>query len=139
MLQFPKNYGLGYGQKIMRNENGFKSPLLVVGANNYIRENTKPEILKAWDIHILFFPTSECTWRVGALYISSSNESTMLKVCEGINIENALKQCLEAPKNALALHTKSIAWLNMAVYRCNKIALKEVLELSERKEVGKIA
>src|SRR5271165_3033899 len=102
MLKFPQGYGLGYGQRINKGEEGFKSPLLVVGCNAYAREHCKGEVFKAWDLYILFFPTPEPVYRVGILYISrTDNNAVMLNVCEGTDVEITLKQALKAPNEVI--------------------------------------
>jgi hypothetical protein len=138
MLNFPKGYGLGYGQILKGN--GFKPPLLVVGCNNYIRSKVGADVVQNWDVHVMFFPTSETVWRIGILYISRIGENVMLTVCDGTNIEAALIRALiPASGDATELHSKALVWLTHAVYRCPKISLRDILALEPYENVKKIA
>lgn len=132
MLKFPKGYGLGYAQLIPKNGEGFKSPMLIVGCNIYAREKASPQMIKEWDLYFLFFPTTEPTWRVGILFFSKTDRNiVMLNVCESPNIEDALTQALKRPGTggAVELTPKAVCWLTHSVYRCAKVALKDILAL----------
>lgn len=135
-ITFPTGYGLGYGQTIPANGASFKPPLVVVGANIYLRERIKRDVLQDWDVTLLFFPTSKAVYTVGVLYVSrKDNGIVSLDVCEGNTVSEALGDALAELtahpilNDVITLKPQAIMWLASSIYACPKISLNEVLRL----------
>jgi hypothetical protein len=136
-LTFPKGYGLGYGQKILKGSEVFKFPMLVVGANTYMRERCTPERLKNWDIFLLFFPTNQPIWQAGILGISRNDNQVFFEYAVSKSAKDAIDDCLaDRDTSSIKLSPKAIQWLNLSVYRCPKIALRDVLSLESYDKVA---
>ena len=126
MLKFFKGYGLGYSQCILKGENSFRTPTLIVGANAYTRKLIDAATLQAWDVHLLFFPTPEETYQVGLLYISRIDNKAALSLGIGNSVETAIVECVRSTLESIDLKPKALTWLTHSVYRCSKVSLKDV-------------
>ena len=138
-MQFPKGYGLGYGIKVTKGSAGFKPPLLVVGANNYMRNLTATlgdSKWGGWDTHVLFFPTADNIYRAGILGVSRHDSQVFLTYAEGNTVDEAIQNAFKSKHNSIELAEHALLWLNNSVYRCPKIALKDLLSLDAFKKTA---
>jgi hypothetical protein len=134
-LEFPLGYGLGYAQVVHKDKPGFKSPMLIVGANTYIMQRVDPELYKTYDLFLFFFPHSGHFWRVGLLGMNKNNitDSAFLITSEGVNIVSVLANLMAMPYESIEIRQKGIIWLTHSIYRCPKISLKDILSLEPYK------
>jgi len=132
-MLFPKGYGLGYGVKVLKGSEGFKSPMLVVGANAYMRDTASRLKVKGfadWDMHLLFFPTADNVYRVGILGVSRHNDNQAFLSCgEADTVDRAINNAFRSEHVAIDLRPHAMLWLQHAIYRCPKVALKDLLSL----------
>lgn len=127
-MQFPKGFGLGYGIRLSKGDASFKAPMLIVGVNSYIREQCKPALLQAFDLHAVFFPTSENVYRAGILGLSRlSGDVAFLSIGEGIDVASAIDKALKGAKVEQTIRPQAMLWLIHAIYRCPKVALRDLL------------
>lgn len=146
-------HGFARARTVRRFAANVKSPMLIVGTNNWIRQKVPFFFLQQYDLHLLFYPNSMPSWVVGLACLS--RQSTKKKpfftfgsaADVGAAVDMALLRALElcrppayqfegeaAPGDPPAeqedgspqLH---LWWTNW-VYRCPKIALKDVLHLA---------
>lgn len=141
MLKFPKGYGLGYGQKILKDEPGFKPPMLCVGANTFTRQKVEAGVLQAYDLHWLFFPNAGNTYIVGVLGVERRGlETIFLNLGEGSSIDEAIGDVLSKVNfregNKFVIRAHAMLWLTHSIYRCPKISLKDVLSLESYKKTA---
>lgn len=140
MINMPKPYNLGYAQVIPKNGETFKFPMLIVGANNYSRENVKFTTIQKYDVYYFFYPTGEPVWQIGALLVDRTKRVEPIALqtqntCIQTSFKllfimiNNLNEELIQPE----LHEVKSLWLQNSIYRCSKIALKDVLHLDPYK------
>jgi len=126
-----------------------KSPMLVVGANNWIRTRVPFFLLQQYDFHLLFYPNSMPAWVVGIAAFSRQDTQEkpifvfgsdaeigkafdmafgkILEVCQP-GEEGEIKQTWREEKKSPG-NTKLNLWWTHWIYRCPKISLKDVLHL----------
>lgn len=134
--------------------NAMKSPMLIVGANHWVRSKVPFYVLQQYDIHLFFYPNSTQVWVVGAAAVSRNHVdekptfvfsadpsiSSAMEKLFGLLLA-ALRPVEETPdKPRLAPHSmkdeqksqkasKLNMWWTHWIYRCPKISLKDVLHL----------
>ncbi len=129
-----------------------KTPLLVVGANSWLRDHVPFFLLHRYDLHLLFYPNSMPSWVVGVAALSRTrvDEKPLFAFGSGSTgkaaFANALGKLLidtkpwqEEDKGGLTLlkpqevtDKKALQlnrWWNHWIYRCSKISLRDVLHL----------
>jgi hypothetical protein len=135
-----------------------KSPMLMVGTNNWVRNRVPFYLLQQYDLHLLFYPNSTPTWVVGLAAVSrvSTVEPPVFVFGSGADITDALDSVLlkmlercrpadwqredigneataERDRNKLQRQSKLGLWWTHWIYRCPKISLKDVLHLEPYK------
>ena len=121
----------------------FKHPMLIVGANNYVRqclvELQMHELLQTYDIHLFFSPNANNEWHIGAMLFHRTKINIMpvFKSISDKNIQHAFKElfgCIANDKPyEQEVNPKLVIWYILLAYRCSKITLKDVLHLEEYK------
>ncbi|NBX93739.1 MAG: hypothetical protein EB078_00475 [Proteobacteria bacterium] len=134
---------------LRRYSNTMKNPMLVVGANNWIRSKVPFFLLQQYDLHLLFYPNSTQAWVVGlgAFSRQRTDEKPVFVFAAHTDAKQALEELffkiLEAlkPEEQIAgdpvlkserggPHTSKLnMWWTHWIYRCPKIALKDILHL----------
>jgi hypothetical protein len=124
-----------------------KNPMLVVGANNWIRTKVPFFLLQQYDLHLLFYPNSTQAWVVGMIALSRlntsekpvfvfSSDSDMGKAIDKLFFK--LLETLRPAEDELftnRIHEntqqnpKLSLWWTHWIYRCPKISLKDLLHL----------
>lgn len=130
--------------------NAMKSPMLIVGANNWVRGKVPFYVLQKFDLHLFFYPNSTQVWVVGAAAVSRLrvDEKPVFVFSADSSITKAMDKLFgqliatlrpnedesgmprigeEAPTSAKA--SKLNMWWTHWIYRCPKISLKDVLHL----------
>ncbi|MBI1860644.1 MAG: hypothetical protein HYR96_06980 [Deltaproteobacteria bacterium] len=127
-----------------------KSPMLIVGANTWIRGRVPFFMLQQYDLHLLFYPNSTPTWVVGILALSRlrTEEPPLFAFASygtmGTAIDQAIGKILvhcrptewnpsqtEPSKKKAQNASKLHLWWTNWVYRCPKISLRDVLHLED--------
>ncbi len=127
-----------------------KSPMLIVGANNWIRQRVPYFLLQEYDIHLLFYPNSSPCWVVGLAAFSriKSDARPLFAFSSGADmaqaLEGTLAKMLEWARPEAGEHGeprlreeggfsdknfKLNMWWTHWIYRCSKITLKDILHL----------
>lgn len=129
-----------------------KTPLLVVGANSWLRDHVPFFLLQRYDLHLLFYPNSTPSWVVGVAALSRTrvDERPLFAFGSSFDPKKAFAQALgrllietkpweEEDKNNLTLFKQQEVtdkktlqlnrWWNHWIYRCSKISLRDVLHL----------
>jgi hypothetical protein len=130
--------------------NSVKNPMLMVGTNNWIRARIPYFLLQEYDIHLLFYPNASPCWVVGLAAFSriKSDARPVFTFNAGSDMTEVLEGCLakllewarpEAAESVLsespmdtAFNDKAFKlnlWWTHWIYRCSKIAMKDVLHL----------
>lgn len=130
--------------------NAMKSPMLIVGANNWIRTRVPFYVLQKYDIHLFFYPNSTQVWVVGAAAVSRvrtdekpvfvfSADPTigaamdklfgMLLAAIRPNADEEGMPKFEKAAESNSRNSKLNMWWTHWIYRCPKISLKDVLHL----------
>ncbi|MBY0372326.1 hypothetical protein K2X33_16720 [bacterium] len=134
--------------------NTAKNPMLVVGANNWIRQRVPFFLLQEYDLHLLFYPNASPCWVVGLaafsrtkadakpLFTFSSDadinvalEGLIAKLLEWARPEGAdgmeeAQGSKASPDSAYSEKGfKLNLWWTHWIYRCAKITLKDILHL----------
>ncbi len=126
-----------------------KNPMLVVGANNWIRTRVPFFLLQQYDFHLLFYPNSMPAWVVGIAAFSRQNTQEkpifvfgaeaeigkafdkafgkILEVCQP-GEEGEVRQTWREEKKT-AGNAKLNLWWTHWIYRCPKVSLKDLLHL----------
>jgi len=142
-------FQLARTRTLRRYAGAMKSPMLVVGANNWIRTRVPFFLLQQYDFHVLFYPNSMPAWVVGVAAFSRQNTDEkpifvfgsdaeigkafdmafgkILEVCQP-GEEGEIKQTWREEKKSPGAKKLNSWWTNW-IYRCPKIALKDVLHL----------
>lgn len=129
--------------------NAMKSPMLIVGANNWVRTRVPFYVLQKYDVHLFFYPNSTQVWVVGAaavsrvkveekpIFVFSADPSIgsamdklfglLLAALKPDQDESGLPTMSDEPTSAKA--SKLNLWWTHWIYRCPKISLKDVLHL----------
>lgn len=126
---------------------GMKNPMLVVGANNWIRTKVPFALLQQYDLHLLFYPNSTHAWVLGLAAFSrqSTSEKPLFVFSAHADINQAIDELFYRLMESLKLEDESslmnqpltksngdnrlYLWWNNWIYRCSKISLKDVLHL----------
>lgn len=129
-----------------------KSPMLIVGANGWLRDRVPFTVLQQYDLHLFFYPNSTPTWVVGVAAMSRINTSEPVQFFFGAHrdVNEALLQlvgkvvefsrpvegpdegapaALRSVDGAKASASKLHLWWTHWIYRCPKISLKDVSHL----------
>ncbi len=126
-----------------------KSPMLVVGANNWLRQRVPYFLLQEYDLHMLFYPNASPCWVTGIAAFSrmKSDSKPVFLFSADADINVAMERCLAKllewarPESGEAMETvptessfsekgfRLNLWWTHWIYRCSKIALKDVLNL----------
>lgn len=128
-----------------------KKPMLIVGANNWMRNHVPFFLLQQFDLHLFFYPTSSPCWVVGLAALSrmrttdapififeSSHDvgqalsrvlGKMLEHCRPVDWMSDTEEVVELSETEMARNRKLSSWWNNWIYRCPKISLKDVLHL----------
>ncbi len=142
-------YSLTRQKTLQGYSNSQKSPMLVVGANNWIRSRVPYFLLQEYDIHLLFYPNASPCWVVGMAAFSriKSDAKPFFSFASDADITKALETSIEkllewarpevteeaTMPTADAIFSDKGFRLNMWwthwIYRCSKIALKDILHL----------
>lgn len=122
-----------------------KNPMLVVGANNWIRQNVPFFVLQKFDLFPLFYPNAAGAWVCGVVAFSrvQSDAAPIWSYAANLNSETAVRDALwgllpklghTADENGGALdrvsNPKILAWWQNWIYRSPKITLRDVLHLA---------
>lgn len=126
-----------------------KTPMLIVGANNWIRQRVPYFLLQEFDMHLLFYPNSSPCWVVGLAAFSrvKSDAKPFFAFASDADMSTALEASLAKllewarPEAAEEVESRPVEsgfsdkgfklnmWWTHWIYRCSKIALKDVLHL----------
>lgn len=143
-------YGLTLQKTLNSYSTSAKNPMLVVGANNWIRQRVPYFLLQEYDLHLLFYPNSSPCWVVGLAAQSriKSDARPLFTFNADADItkalEGALTKLLEwaRPEVGDARDARAASetgfsdkgfrlnlWWTHWIYRCSKISLKDILHL----------
>lgn len=134
---------------LRRYSQSMKNPMLIVGANQYIRSKAPFFLLQQYDLHLLFYPNSTQAWVVGLVAVSRqrTDEKPVFVFSAHTDIREALDRLflklLEALKpeeqmsgspilkrdNQESISSQLNMWWIHWIYRCPKIAIKDILSL----------
>ena len=116
-------------------------PMLIVGANNYLRSKLPFFVMQKYNVALFFMPTSEPYWKVGAILVNrTADVKPCFVYCENKSIIEALKYLfigitIEAMKDKhVHVNPKLLMWTENWIYRCPKISLKDITHLESYKE-----
>ena len=149
--------GLAQARTLRKYVNTMKSPMLVVGSNNWVRGRVPFFLLQQYDLHLLFYPNSTPSWVVGVCALSriKTDEPPIFVFGCDANVLGALDSALgkvlercrpsdwkaaedgevasvgdeEISKKESLKNTRLGMWWTHWIYRCPKISLKDVLHL----------
>ncbi len=126
---------------------GMKNPMLVVGANNWIRTKVPFALLQQYDLHLLFYPNSTHSWVLGLagfsrqstsekpFFVFSSHadinvaiDELFFKLMENLQLEDEASLINATPRSGNG-DSRMHLWWNNWIYRCSKISLKDILHL----------
>lgn len=144
-------YQLARWRTLKEFANSGKNPMLIVGANSWLRQKVPFFLLQQYDLYPLFYPNASPTWVVGVGAFSRMNASEppiFMFGCDseiGKALDKAIYQLLEVCrpadwrsdpfKNKEGQQDEKGAKLNLWwtrwIYRCPKISLKDVLHLEK--------
>lgn len=127
-----------------------RNPMLVIGAENWVREQLPFYVLQNYDVHLLFYPNSMPSWVVGIVAINRKStesapvfvfssgpgifnviEDALNKLLIHIRPEEGLEEWPPASIKSAPRNSKLNTWWNAWVYRCVKITLKDILHLED--------
>ena len=134
---------------LRRYSQSMKSPMLVVGANQLIRQKSPFFLLQQYDLHLLFYPNSTQAWVMGMVAVSRqrTDERPVFVFSADTDIQVAIDQLffkiLEAlkPEEQLSgdpvikrdksktIRAQMNMWWTHWIYRCPKINLKDIEQL----------
>lgn len=127
-----------------------KNPMLIVGANNWIRTRVPFFLLQQYDLHLLFYPNSMPAWVVGIAAFSRTRtegkpvfvfgsdgtiegalQMAIGRILEACHPNDDFSGTVEDTRDARELgHASKLnLWWTHWIYRCPKISLKDVLHL----------
>lgn len=127
-----------------------KNPMLVVGANNWIRQRVPYFLLQEYDLHLLFYPNASPCWVTGVaafsriksdarpifVFSSDADLTVSLETCLAKLLEWARPEGGEAAPELRPVEAgfsdkgfRLNLWWTHWIYRSSKIALKDVLNL----------
>lgn len=116
-----------------------KAPLIIVGSNSFLKARLPFYVVQNFDVHLFLCPTADRVWRIGAALFSrlDLDAAPLYVSVENASIETALSELLYAcvseatrvADDAPKVNPKLVLWHTHWVYRCHKIALKEVQAL----------
>lgn len=153
-------YGLAKARTLGKYAASMKNPMLIVGANNWIRGKVPFFLLQQYDLHLLFYPNAMPAWVVGLAAFSrqksteppvfvfgASNEigtaldqaiHKVLEVCRPADLALEEDTMRPAPDPEKAGNTMKLnMWWTHWIYRCPKISLRDVLHLEPyKRELG---
>lgn len=142
--------GLAKVRTLKKYSAAVKSPMLIVGANNWVRTRVPFFLLQQYDLHLLFYPNSTQAWVVGLAAFSRLrvDEKPVFVFAADSEIGKALDQLFckllaalrpgesdsEMPRMddrgpTSSQNSKLNLWWTHWIYRCPKISLKDVLHL----------
>lgn len=113
-----------------------KQPMLIMGANAWLRERAPFALVQRFDVHLVFVPSpARAAWTVGAWLLSRDNSKAPLYVSVSghRDIQAAMSDLVCHLVLGLQSEVKETerlsVWLQNWIYRLPKIALKDVLSL----------
>jgi len=130
--------------------NSSKNPMLVVGANSWLRHKVPFFLLQQYDLYLLFYPNQSPAWVCGLAAFSRNDtqEAPIFVFGANANISMALEECIHktlehcrpndwrrAENTQLtkskegSKNSRLVMWWTNWIYRCPKISLKDVLQL----------
>ncbi len=149
--------GMARGRVLRQYATSMKNPMLVVGANNWLRLRVPFFLIQEYDLHILFYPNSMPSWVVGiAAFARRTTEAkpvfgfasshdimgaldgALFKILESCRPQDAFfdlegeRAVTEIPESISEDKAKAMRlnmWWTNWIYRCSKISLKDVLAL----------
>lgn len=127
----------------------WQNAVLVVGSNNYLRQNAPFFVLQEYDLHLMLRPQSGEHWELGLAMLSRNGRQDKFVSVKNRDIEQGLKdlvgaataestsgKSLDSPMDRdvdeperKATDAKKSVWTTQAIYRKAKISLKDVLHL----------
>jgi len=134
---------------LRRYSQSMKNPMLVVGANQFIREKAPFFLIKNYDLHLLFYPNSAQAWVMGLVAVSRNctDEKPTFVFAAHTDVEETLNQLffkilevlqpeeqgsgemkLKSGHGKLSSSKMNMWWMHW-IYRCPKITLKDVQSL----------
>lgn len=128
MLKLPIGFILGHGQLV---DNETLSPLLIVGVNSYVRERVAPNVLQDWDIFLFYCPNQDGNAVVLVVGMSRLGNAAFANYAMHSTVDAAIDTALGMPIDSVEFKPKRLAWLNLSIYRCPKVALRDVLSLKD--------
>jgi hypothetical protein len=127
-----------------------KRSLLIVGANNYMRDKVPYAVLQQHDVHLMLHPTAENHWHVGALMFDRTRpDAVHYTSAKHADPQKALDHALhgvvaryhesasshQAEGQAPGKHdAKKATWLTHWLYRQPKVTLSDVRNLDTHGE-----
>jgi hypothetical protein len=142
-------FGWAKARTLKKFASQMKNPMLMVGANNWIRGKVPFFLLQEYDLHLLFYPNSTPAWVVGIAAFSRTrvDERPTFVFAADSDINRAMDEVVFRTLEALrpadwrgdadsreeALKPERVSKLNLWwthwIYRCSKISLRDVLHL----------
>jgi len=134
---------------LRRYSQSMKNPMLVVGANQFIREKAPFFLLQEYDLHLLFYPNSSQAWVLGMVAISrirtdekptfvfsahtdiqEAINELFFKILEVLQPEEQVsgKMSVKTQDQKLGSSKMNMWWVHW-IYRCPKIVLKDLQSL----------
>jgi hypothetical protein len=113
-----------------------KQPMLIVGANSFIRDNMPFFVLEHYDIHLFFYPTSESAYVVEAMawHKQHHNSAPIVSYYAHNEPKTALLQAMWRIIPQVLMKDESEAfkaarWLTHWIYRCPKVSIADIFHL----------
>lgn len=142
-------FNLAKVRTLKKYTSSMKNPMLVVGANNWMRTKVPFYLLQQYDLHLLFYPNSTQAWVVGLAAFSRQRleEKPQFVFAADADIHQAIDQLFfkivevlrpsepetEIPRipdeHPKGMGSKLHMWWTQWIYRCPKISLKDLLHL----------
>ncbi|NBX67959.1 MAG: hypothetical protein EBR01_03220 [Proteobacteria bacterium] len=142
-------FNLAKVRTLKKYTSSMKNPMLVVGANNWMRTKVPFYLLQQYDLHLLFYPNSTQAWVVGLAAFSRQRleEKPQFVFAANADIHQAIDQLFfkivevlrpsepetEIPRipdeHPKGMGSKLHMWWTQWIYRCPKISLKDLLHL----------
>ena len=142
-------YALTRQKTLQGYANTAKNPMLVVGANNWLRQRVPFFLLQEYDMHLLFYPNASPCWVVGLAAFSRvksdakpvfmfnsdaditvAMEGLISKLLEWARPEGTEAETIKTPETQYSEKGfKLNLWWTHWIYRCAKITLKDILHL----------
>jgi hypothetical protein len=137
---FPDTKSKDVAQHVVNHfQSQHKQPMLIVGANNWVRQYVPFYLLQEYDIFTLFYPNSLNTWVCGIMAMSRTNPRAkpIWSFDSNQTSEKALKNALwglihQTMDCELEEHNPKLnVWATQWIYKCPKIGLRDILALEK--------